>query len=230
MLWQPYQHNYSARLHNLSVVKTFHTYLGRGLVPGRIMDTRANGITVDGLGAATGAVGADSVTELQVAGRAGVASDAAAAFLNVTVTEPIGDGYVTVFPCGSPRPTASNLNYADGQTVPNAVISRLGDGRVCVYSQRALHLVVDVNGYFPSTSRYRPGVPARLLDTRDGHATIDGLFAGIGAIPADHVLELDVTGRGGIGADAAAVTLNVTAVNSSRPGYATVYPSGSSRS
>ena len=194
------------------------------------MDTRADGVTVDGLSAGVGAVAADSVTELVVAGRAGVLADAAAAALNVTVTEAVGNGYATVFPCGSQRPTASNLNYADGQTVPNAVIARLGvDGRVCVYSQRAVHLVVDVNGYFPATSRYRPLVPARLLDTRDSHSTVDGLFAALGALAADHVIELDVAGRGGIGADADAVTLNVTAVNSSQPGYATVYPCGSDR-
>lgn len=201
-----------------------------GLVPGRIMDTRADGTTVDGTSAGVGAVAADSVTELLVAGRAGVAADATAAVLNVTVTEPVGDGYATVFPCGSPRPTASNLNYTDGQTVPNAVVARLGvAGRVCVYSQRATHLVVDVNGYFPTRSRYRPINPSRLLDTRVDHSTVDGSFAGLGAVAADHVLELDVAGRGGIGADAAAVVLNLTAVDSSGPGYATVYPCGSDR-
>ncbi|MSX15665.1 MAG: hypothetical protein F2805_05040, partial [Actinobacteria bacterium] len=57
-----------------------------------------------------------------------------AAALNVTVVDgeaaAVG-GYVTVFPCGD-RPTASNVNFVDGQTVPNAVIAPVSaDGRVC---------------------------------------------------------------------------------------------------
>jgi hypothetical protein len=46
--------------------------------------------------------------------------------LNVTVTHTenptIGDGYVTVYPCGT-RPDASNLNFVAGQTIPNSVIA-----------------------------------------------------------------------------------------------------------
>jgi hypothetical protein len=42
--------------------------------------------------------------------------------LNVTVTDPVGPGFVTVYPCGE-RPLASNVNFTSGQTVPNAVIT-----------------------------------------------------------------------------------------------------------
>jgi len=54
-----------------------------------------------------------------------------------------------VFPCGSTPPTASNLNYVLGSTVPNGVIAKIGaGGKVCLYANSAAHLIVDVSGYF----------------------------------------------------------------------------------
>jgi hypothetical protein len=123
------------------------------LVPARLLETRSGvGLsTVDGLQLGDGVRAAGSVTEVQVAGRAGVPADALAAVLNVTVTEAQGAGFVTVYPCGAPRPTASSLNYQVGSTVPNGVISKLGvGGKVCLFTQAPAQLVVDVNGYFPA--------------------------------------------------------------------------------
>jgi hypothetical protein len=58
---------------------------------------------------------------------------------------------LTVWPCGQPQPNASNLNYGTGQTIPNAVITKLGTaGKVCVFTRAAVDLVIDVNGYFPT--------------------------------------------------------------------------------
>lgn len=88
--------------------------------------------------------------QLTVVGRAGVPVDASAVVLNVTVTDPAAAGFVTVFPCGVVQPTASNLNFVAGSTVPNAVIAKVGDGgKVCLFSSQATQLIVDVNGYFP---------------------------------------------------------------------------------
>ncbi len=70
--------------------------------------------------------------------------------LNVTAVQASSAGFMTVFPCGTPVPTASNLNYAAGQTIANAVVAKIGDGgRVCVYTSSAAHLMVDVNGTAP---------------------------------------------------------------------------------
>jgi len=119
------------------------------LVPARVLETRAGLSTVDGGAAGIGARGAGSVTEVVVAGRAGVPADASAAVLNVTVTGPDAPGYVTVYPCGTAPPTASNLNYVAGLTVPNAVITKIGTGgKICIFTQAATDLVVDVDGYF----------------------------------------------------------------------------------
>ena len=86
------------------------------LVPARLLESRsgAGASTVDGLFVGLGVRGAGSVTELVVAGRGGVAVDASAVVLTVTVTEPGAAGFVTVFPCGSSQPLASSLNFVAG--------------------------------------------------------------------------------------------------------------------
>ncbi len=71
------------------------------LTPARLADTRPDGATVDGLFAGTGTRERGSTMELVVAGRGGVAADAAAVALNVTVADPTGGGFVTVYPCGA---------------------------------------------------------------------------------------------------------------------------------
>lgn len=96
-------------------------------------------------------ISAGGTLEVQVAGVAGVPADAAAAVLSVTVTGPRRPGWLVAFPCGAPRPFASNVNYVAGQDVPNLVVSGIGSGgRVCLFANQALDLVVDVQGWFPA--------------------------------------------------------------------------------
>ena len=83
------------------------------------------------------------------AGAAGVPlSGVGAVSLNVTVVDPVAAGFVTVFPCGD-RPLASSLNFAVGETVPNAVIAPLSvSGDVCLFASQDTFLLADVNGWF----------------------------------------------------------------------------------
>ena len=70
--------------------------------------------------------------------------------LNVTATESASPGFVTVWPCGTTRPTASNLN-PDPTTsaTANLVISQLGtNGHVCLYTSQPAHLIADLQGTF----------------------------------------------------------------------------------
>jgi subtilisin family serine protease len=197
------------------------------LEPGRLMDTRPGGSTVDGEFAGIGARAGGQVTELQVAGRGGVPVDASAAVLNVTVTGAPSDGFVTVFPCGTTMPLSSSLNYWAGATLPNAVVSKIGvGGRVCVYTSTPAQLVVDVNGYHPSRSGFVAITPARLMDTRLDGVTFDGFAARGGLRLAGYVTELRVTGRGGVPSNAGSVVLNLTVTGSEGSGYVTVYPCG----
>ena len=175
--------------------------------------------TVDGRYAKLGLRDAGVTTVLPVAGRGGVPADAKAVTLNVTSTGSLAAGFVTVFPCGWPRPNTSNLNFAAGATVANAVTTRVGDGgAVCVYNAAPTHLIVDVGGYFSPSAQFGAVDSARLIDTRG--ASMPG--AGVTTV-------LPVAGRGGVPADAKAVTLNVTSTGSLAAGFVTVFPCGSPR-
>ncbi len=69
--------------------------------------------------------------------------------------------------------------------------------------------------------------PARLLDTRVGGATIDGIEAGGGAVGAGQTVTTTVAGRGGVpSTGVGAVALHVTAVDQTVRGYVTVFPTG----
>jgi hypothetical protein len=112
---------------------------------------------------------AGSTLELQVTGRAGVPADASAVVLNITSAGARGTGFITAWPCGSPRPNASNLNYGVGAPVANTAIVKIGTGgKVCLFTaDNDTELIADVNGWFPAGSDYVGITPQRLLDTRD---------------------------------------------------------------
>ena len=137
--------------------------------------------TVDGLFEQLGRRDPGSVTELRVGGRGGVPADADGVMLNVTAVDAGSAGFLTVWPCGSTQPLASNVNYNAGDTVPNAVLSKVGaNGNVCIFTLAAVDLVVDVNGFVPAGGSPSSLVPARLLESRVGEHTVDGLFEQLG--------------------------------------------------
>jgi cell wall-associated NlpC family hydrolase len=77
---------------------------------------------------------------------------AGVAALNVTVTDPRARGFITAYPCGTTRPLASNVNFAPGDVVANAVIVPVGaGGAVCMYTSASTNVVVDLNGTFVAT-------------------------------------------------------------------------------
>lgn len=121
------------------------------VVPARLFETRAlPNQTVDGQQQEQGRRTAGQLTEVQITGRNGIPTGASTAVLNVTAVRPTDGGFVTVFPCGEDQPGSSTLNYRDGEVVANGTIVKIGDGgKVCVFSLRAMHLVVDVTGYLP---------------------------------------------------------------------------------
>ncbi len=206
----------------------------KSVVPVRLLDTRIGDDfkTIDGLFEGDGAAGAGSEIELVVAGRGGVDADASAVMMNIGVIRPLTRGFLTVYPCGVDRPLASNVNFPPGGVVSNPVFAQIGeDGKVCIYTSAGADLYADLNGFVPAGGSPTPLVPARLLETRTGpnDKTVDGLFEGDGPIQARTEVELQVTGRGGVPADASAVALNVGAVRPADFGYLTIYPCGEDR-
>ncbi|MEZ5142560.1 MAG: hypothetical protein R2726_08610 [Acidimicrobiales bacterium] len=200
------------------------------LSPARLLDTRPDGVTVDGAAQAGGAIGAGQVRNLPVLGRGGVpASGVAAVVLNVTVTGPSAPSHLTVFPAGESPPNASNLNFSAGQTVPNLVIAKVGaGGQVSLRNNSgSVQVIADVAGWFPVGPGYTPLSPARLLDTRPDGVTVDGAAQAGGAIGGGQVRNLPVVGRGGVPASGvAAVVLNVTVTGPTAPSHLTVFPAG----
>lgn len=132
--------------------------------PKRLLDSR------DGTGlAAAGRVPAYGTVKLKVGGANGIPANATAAVLNLTVTGPAADGFITAYPDGGPRPATSNVNYRAKQTVPNLVMVPIGDnGYVDLYNsgQGTTDLVADITGYFTPTA-----APASPLSARAGWST-----------------------------------------------------------
>jgi hypothetical protein len=194
--------------------------------PGRLLDTRADGATVDGQFRNLGVQPPGRRLMVRIAGRGGVPASATAAALNVTVTGATGAGFVTAWPCDTvDPPNASSLNFTAGLDVANAVVVPLSAaGDVCLQASNAgAHLIADANGFFPAGSAYRPLSPRRVLDTRTDGATFDGQFRGAGVQQPGRRLELQVGGRGApVGA--AAVSLNVTVTGGTGGGFVTVWP------
>jgi len=197
----------------------------------RLADTRANGVTVDGLFAGTGALAPGSVTRLQVGGRGATPTDAVAVALNVTVVGPHANGFVSVVPCNSGTPHTSSLNYVGGGTIANAVVAALDDdGAICLYSSARTALVVDTTGWFPAGTMFQPVSAARLLDTRPGGVTADGVANHLGRRAAGSVTEVQIAGRGGVPVDAAAAVVNVTATAPSGNGFVSIDNCGAAAS
>ena len=177
--------------------------------PVRVLDTRSG----------------DPIQEVTLSLDGLVPAAATAVAMNVTVTGPARAGFLTVHPCGSARPTASNLNYDAGQTVPNLVTVRVGVARsVCVFSSSPTHVLVDLAGWFgPRGGGLTPVVPARLLDTRDGKG------GWLGRLGAGQEIDLALGGHNQVPSGTSGVVLNVTVTDADGAGYLTVYPCGTSR-
>lgn len=190
------------------------------LTPSRLLDTRL------GVGAPAGAITAGAPLSLTVVRPGAVEAGATAVALNVTVTGPEADGFLTVWPCGVDRPTTSNLNFRAGQTVPNLVISRIGTGgAVCIASSATTHVIADLSGWYGNEAAFVPLVPLRVLETRAPAGQVNYT----GAKPAaGRVIELPVAGVGAanIPTTAEAVVLNITGVEATDAGYVTVWPCG----
>ncbi|MDQ6713500.1 MAG: choice-of-anchor D domain-containing protein [Candidatus Dormibacteraeota bacterium] len=204
-------------------------------VPARVLDTRSGPAPANG---GLGPVAGGTSINVKVLGAGGVpATGVAAVVLNVTVTGPTSEGFLTVYPAGLQQvPLASNLNFQAGQTVPNRVIARVGaNGAISIYNGYGLaHVVVDVNGWFSDDTNWQLTgsgfkatlLPTRILDTRSGTAD---LGSPIGAMGPASTMSLPVAGRGTVPGMTSqkpptAVVLNVTVTNPTVGDHLTIWP------
>jgi hypothetical protein len=175
--------------------------------PSRVLDTRA------GVGRA-GALGPGQSFMLSV--QSAVPYRATAVVLNLTGTAPTASTFVTAWPDGRPRPTASNLNLVAGQTAPNLVTVALGDNATVSLFNNAgsVHLLADVAGYYlpDAGAVFFSQTPQRVLDTRTGTAPL-----GPGAS-----LALGLSGA--VPGAATSVVLNLTGTAPTQSTYLSAWP------
>jgi hypothetical protein len=119
------------------------------LSPSRIVDTR------NGTGGFISPLGQGQTMIVPVAGSGGVpamtsATPPTAVVLNITVESPTAASDLVVWPDGASVPVTSDLNFAQGQTVPNLVIVKLSAGGN-IYIRNdfgSTSVIVDVVGWF----------------------------------------------------------------------------------
>jgi hypothetical protein len=177
-------------------------------------------------------LGPNGQLDLQVAGRGGVPAGTAASavVINLTGTNTTAPGFLTAWPTGGARQTTSNLNFVGGQSVPNLAVVPLGqNGQISIYNfAGSTDVLADVVGYYsaPGTpdvaggGYFHPLSPDRFLDTRPeaDDLTLSNGDAVTVQIAGDKATGIPATGVVG-------VVANVTATNTTVPGFLTVFPS-----
>lgn len=218
------------------------------VAPQRICDTRPDqpGVVTNqcnngGLGAT---LGSNGTLNVQITGQGGIPSTGVSAVvLNVTATDTSASGFLTAWPTGNPQPSASNVNWAAGQTVPNRVIVPVGyNGQVSVYNfSGTADVVIDVNGWYgdgtgtSSTGSTFTGItPTRICDTRadqPGVATNQCNGGGTGlALGSGQTMTIQVASTGGaVPAGATGVVVNVAVTGTTAASFLTVWPSDVTR-
>src|SRR5207245_6493724 len=134
-----------------------------------LVDTRSGGQPI-------GQGGELDVQVTGTGGAGGVPAGATAAVLNVTATKTTTTSFLTVWPAGTSRPLASNLNFGAEQTIANLAVTALSSaGQAAVFNNRGqADVVIDVEGWIStpagtvSDGRLTPIVPYRIADTRSG--------------------------------------------------------------
>ncbi|MFM7070076.1 MAG: hypothetical protein ACKOYM_11530 [Actinomycetes bacterium] len=121
----------------------------QAISPCRIMDTRPTST----VGPRSTPLASGATHTIQVTGTNGnctLPADTASVTLNLTVVQPGANGYITVYPAGPSRPTASNLNYTTGQS-PEANLVEVAvssSGQVSFFASGGpVHLIADIASY-----------------------------------------------------------------------------------
>ncbi|MFE6841006.1 PKD domain-containing protein [Streptomyces sp. NPDC057686] len=177
------------------------------IAPTRLADTRMAG----------GALGGGQTRTVKVAGVNGIPADATAVALNLTGTASTDNAHVIAHPDPAKRPATSNLNLEPGKDKSNQAIVPVGpDGTITLYTNTgSTHLVLDAVGWYGKGGKalFTPTVPRRLADTRTTGKLAPGATTTVTGLPA-----------GAVGA-----ALNVTATESTGPGFLTAYGYGAAR-
>ncbi|BAN03297.1 SGNH/GDSL hydrolase family protein [Ilumatobacter coccineus] len=168
------------------------------LAPQRIVDTRTGDDVTAG-------------SSLRVDFADALPSDPTAVALYVAAVGATEPGYLSAGPCGSPVGGAT-VNFGAAGAAGSPTVTATGDDDdVCIFSNRDVDVIVDLQGVFasgPGGLRLTPSTtPLRLIDTRSTGPVDDVV------IDLDDVMEVD--------GDIDAVAVNLAVVNAAGRGYLT---------
>jgi hypothetical protein len=148
--------------------------------------------------------------------------------LNVTVVPAGPLGYLSLWPTGQTQPFVSTLNSPGGIVVANAALVPTGSGgAVSVYVSDQTDVVLDINGYFATSTgttsySFYPAPPCRIADTRGP----TGQFGGP-SMAAGETRDFPIpVGPCSYPPASRAYSLNVTVVPPGPLGYLTTWPTG----
>lgn len=176
--------------------------------PRRLIDTRQSGPR--------------DASEISVPLPSGVPADATALGVTVTAVNAVSPGFLSGYPAGAGRPTASVVNTDRfNSTRASAMFLPVTEDGAVIFRSMTTDVLVDVWGWFtgdsapPSTDGlFVPQPPTRVWDSRASH---DPIHPG-------GTLERAIGPLG-----AGALILNVTAVEPTRAGFVSVFAAGTSR-
>ncbi|MFF1409580.1 PKD domain-containing protein [Streptomyces sp. NPDC058289] len=174
------------------------------LAPTRVLDTRTTG----------GALPGAKTRTVKVAGVNGIPADAKAVALNLTGTGATQPAHVIAYPDPAKRPATSNLNVQPGKDKSNQAIVPVGpDGTITLFTNSgSTHLILDAVGYYGKDGKalFTPVIPKRLADTRTTGKVAPGATTTVSGLPAN----------------ALGAVLNITATDTTAPGFLTAYGYG----
>ena len=189
----------------------------------QIVDTRS------GLGAPQAQIPGGSSLTVQVAGHAGVPSDAAGAALFIGAANATQSGYLSAYPTGGTASSLANLSYSPGRVVHNLYFGALSSsGQLTVVNQGPMpvDILVGVQGFLVSPTapeagdQYQDVPESRIADTRSGNGGVPAT-----PIPAGGSITIAATGVAGVpSTGVASVAESVAALNPTAKGYLSVYP------
>jgi uncharacterized membrane protein YphA (DoxX/SURF4 family) len=129
------------------------------LTPCRIFDTR----TTSG---GSGPIATNGIKSFKIWGAAnytsqggapnncevGAGNEIVAVALSMAVAYPAGQGYLTAYPFGVPKPAASSLNYNTGEVVVSnstiVKVAQTGTSHLSVFASNTTEVIADIVGYF----------------------------------------------------------------------------------
>lgn len=117
--------------------------------PVRLLDTRP-GASPNAIIQPGAKLNANTVYSYQVRGLGTNIPAAARGIIgNATVVLPANNGFLTLWPTGTPQPFTSSMNYQTVNSVVNvAIVTALGpDGRLSAFPSQQIDLVIDIAAY-----------------------------------------------------------------------------------